>query len=89
MTPRRSTTTGDGVLAQFEVFDCDGVPEFWADATWQFIEADDEDVMWQRPCTYRRDPSAETEALGSGDPKSFGMPFDDFFAEALALPGWA
>lgn len=80
---------GDGVLAQFGTFDFDGVREFWADLTRQFIEAGDEDVMWQLRCTLHWTPSAETEALGSGDLWSFGMPLDDFFAEALALSGWA
>jgi hypothetical protein len=80
---------GDGVLAQFGTFTFDGGPEFSADLTRQFIEADDEYAMWQLRCTFRWTPSAETEALGSGDLWSFGMPLDDFFAEALALPGWA
>ncbi|MFF5225179.1 hypothetical protein [Dactylosporangium sp. NPDC000521] len=80
---------GDGVLAQSGTFNFDGVREFCADLTRQFIEADDEDVMWQLRCTYHWTPSAETEALGSGLMWSFGMPLDDFFAEALALPGWA
>jgi hypothetical protein len=80
---------GDGVLAQFGTFESDGVREFWADLTRQFIEADNEDVMWQLRCTLHWTPNAETEALGSGDLWSFGMPLDDFFAEALALPGWA
>lgn len=80
---------GDGVLAQFGTFDFNGVPEFSADLTRQFIEVDDEDVMWQLRCTFHWSPSAATEALGSGDLWSFGMPLDDFFDEALALPGWA
>ena len=80
---------GDGVLAQFGTFDFDGVREFWADLTRQFIEADDEDVMWQLRCTLHWTPSAETEALGSGYLWSFERLLDDFFAEALALPGWA
>ena len=63
--------------------------EFWADLTRQFIEADDEDVMWQLHCTLHWTPDAETEALESGDLWSFGIPLDDFFVEALALPGWA
>jgi hypothetical protein len=79
---------GDGVLAQSGTFNFDGVREFWADLTRQFIKADDEDVMWQLRCTLRWIPSAETEALGSGVLWSFGRPLDDFFAEALALPGW-
>ncbi|MEU1589697.1 hypothetical protein [Micromonospora sp. NPDC005710] len=80
---------GDGVLAQTGTFDFDGVREFCADLTRQFIEADDQDVIWQPRCTLHWTPSAETEALGSKVLWSFGMPLDDLFAEALALPGWA
>jgi hypothetical protein len=84
-----SEDDGDGILAEYGTFDFDGVLEFWADLTRQFIEADDEDVMWQLHCTLHWTPTAETEALGSGVLWSFGMPLDDFFAEALVLPGWA
>ncbi|GAA0909627.1 hypothetical protein Vau01_075640 [Virgisporangium aurantiacum] len=57
---------GDGILAQYGTFDFDGVLEFWADLTRQFIEAEDEDVMWQLRCTLHWTPTVETEALGSG-----------------------
>lgn len=80
---------GDGVLAEFGTFDCYGTPEFSAGLTRQFIEADDEDMMWQLRCAFHWTPGAVTEALGSGNLWSFGMPLDDFFAEAVALPGWA
>jgi hypothetical protein len=80
---------GDGVLAEFGTFDFDGAPEFAAGLTRQFIEADDEDVMWHLRCTFHWTPGAVTEALGSGNLWSFGMPLDGFFAEAVALPGWA
>jgi hypothetical protein len=80
---------GDGVLAQFGSFTFDGVREFSADLTRQFIEAGDADTMWQLHCTLHWTPDAETEALGSGQLWSFGMPLDDFFAAAAALPGWA
>ena len=80
---------GDGVLAEFGSFAFDGVREFCAELTRQCIEAADEDAMWQLRCTLYWTPSAETEALGSAVLWSFGMALDDFFAEALALPGWA
>lgn len=80
---------GDGVLAQFGPSDFDGVREFCVDLTRQFIEADDQDAMWQLRCSLHWTRSAETEALGSGDLWSFGMPLDEFFADALALPGFA
>jgi hypothetical protein len=84
-----SDNDGDGILAQFGTVDFHGMPEFSVDLTRQFIEADDEDAMWQLRCTFHWTPSAETEALGSGYLWSFDMPLDDFFAAAVALPGWA
>jgi len=80
---------GDGVLAEYGTFTFDGVREFRADLTRQVIEADDEDAMWQLHCTFHWSPGADTEALGSGTLWSFGMPLDEFFAAARALPGWA
>jgi hypothetical protein len=77
---------GDGVLAQFGTFDFDGVRELWAGLTRQFIEADDADVMWQLRCTFRWTPGAETEALGSGDLWSFGMPLDKFSPRLWPFP---
>jgi hypothetical protein len=79
---------GDGVLAQFGTFVFDGVREFSVDLTRQLIEAGDEDAMWQLRCTLHWTPSVETEALGSGQLWSFGRPLNDFFAEAVTLPGW-
>ncbi|SNT29748.1 hypothetical protein SAMN05421812_104328 [Asanoa hainanensis] len=80
---------GDGILAQFGTFAFDGLREFSADLTRQFIDAGDEDAVWQLSCTFHWSARAETEALGSGQLWSFGRSLDDFFAEALALPGWA
>ena len=81
---------GDGVLAQFGTYDFRGAREFLADLTRQFLEAGDEHApMWQLSCTLFWDPSPETEALASGNLWSFGMALDAFFAEAVALPGWA
>ncbi|ATO13681.1 hypothetical protein CO540_07450 [Micromonospora sp. WMMA2032] len=80
---------GDGVLAQSGTFDLDGVHQFCADLTRQFIDSADRDVIWQLRCTFQWIPSAETEALGSSVLWSFGMPLEDFFAAALGLPGWA
>jgi hypothetical protein len=80
---------GDGVLAQFGTYDFRGAHEFLADLTRQFLEPGDEDTpMWQLSCTLHWDPSPETEALASGNLWSFGMILDEFFAEAVALPGW-
>jgi hypothetical protein len=80
---------GDGVLAEFGTFTFGGDREFQVGLTRQFIEAADEDAMWQLHCTFYWTPDAETEALGSDDLWSFDMPLDDFFTEALVLPGWA
>lgn len=81
---------GDGVLAQFGTFDLRGRREFSADLTRQFIEAGSEGAsIWQLSCTLHWTPSAQTEGLASGHLWSFGKPLDEFFAEAVALPGWA
>ena len=80
---------GDGVLAQFGTFDSRGKRWFSTDLTRQFVEAGDEDMpMWQLSCTIYWDPNAETEALASGHSWSFGKTLGEFFAEAVALPGW-
>ncbi|MFI5916575.1 hypothetical protein [Dactylosporangium sp. NPDC051541] len=81
-----SDDDGDGVLAEFGTFDFYGTPEFLAGLARQFIEADDEVVMWQLRCKFHRTPGAVTEALGSGNLWSCSMPLDDFFAEALPFP---
>ncbi|NIK55722.1 hypothetical protein [Kribbella shirazensis] len=81
---------GDAVLAQFGTYDFRSTREFSADLTRQFLEAGDEDSpMWQLSCTFHWDPSPETERLAEGSLWSFGLTLDQFFAEAVALPGWA
>jgi hypothetical protein len=40
-------------------------------------------------CTLRWPATAETEHLASGHLWSFGIPAEEFFAAAIALPGWA
>jgi hypothetical protein len=81
---------GDGILAQFGTHDFRGAREFSADFTRQFIGPAEEDApMWQLSCTLYWDSSPQTDALGSGCLRSFGMAPAAFFAEAVALPGWA
>ncbi|XVU29964.1 hypothetical protein ACQPZJ_23590 [Actinoplanes sp. CA-054009] len=81
---------GDGVLAQFGTFGRRGRREFSADLTRQLIEAGGGDpVVWQLSCTLYWPPSAETGALASGQLWSFGTDLDRFFADVVALPGWA
>ncbi len=78
------------VLAQYGTYDFRGPREFSADLTRQFLEAGDEDTpTWQLSCTLHWDPTPETEALTAGSLWSFGMTLEEFFPEAVALPGWA
>lgn len=81
---------GDAVLTQFGTYDFRGAREFSADLTRQFIQADDEDApLWQLSCTLYWDPNSATDALRSGKLWSFGMTLDEFFTQAIALPGLA
>ena len=81
---------GDGILAQFGTYDLRDQQEFSADLTRQFIEAGPGDTpMWQLSCTLYWAPSAATDGLASGHLWSFGKTLDEFFDEAVALPGWA
>lgn len=84
---------GDGVLAQFGTHDFRGKAAFAADLTRQFMQLDGEDeddtCMWQLSCTIYWKPSTATRRLGAGDLWSFGSDLEDFFDEALAMPGWA
>jgi hypothetical protein len=45
--------------------------------------------MWQLSCTLYWAPSAATEVLASGHLWSSGKTLDEFFADAVVLPGWA
>jgi hypothetical protein len=81
---------GDGVLAQFGMFAFRGQREFTVDLTRQLIGVGDEDTpMWHLSCAFYYPFSAETELLGSGSLWSFGKTLDEFFADAVELPGWA
>ena len=81
---------GDGVLAQFGTHSFRGRREFSADLTRQLVEAGEEDApMWQLSCRFHWAPGTDTERLGSGNLWSFGTTLDEFFDEAVALPGWA
>jgi hypothetical protein len=78
------------MLAQHGTFDFRGTPEFSADLTRQLIEAGDEDApFWQLQCTLYWDRTPATDALAHGNLWSFGMSIDEFFAQAINLPGWA
>jgi hypothetical protein len=81
---------GDGVLAQFGTYSFRGLREFSADLTRQFAERGDDDApIWQLSCTFHWEPTAETDALESGNQWSFGMSLEEFLSQAVTLPGWA
>lgn len=81
---------GDGVLAQFGTRDLGGHRRFEVDLTRQFIEAGGSDAaMWQLSCTLWWSSRPQTDALASGSLWSFGRGLDEFFEDAVALPGWA
>ena len=80
---------GDGVLAQFGTYAFRGSREFSVDLTRQLTEVGEDAPMWQVSCSFQWAASAETDALMSGEMWSFGMSSEDFFAQAMALPGWA
>jgi hypothetical protein len=81
---------GDGVLAQFGTFDFRGRFEFSVGFTRQLIEGGgDDSPIWQLGCTLHWPASADTESLASGNLWSFGKTLDEFFTDAVALPGWA
>jgi hypothetical protein len=81
---------GDAVLAQFGTFDFRGGREFSADLTRQFAEAGVEHAStWQLSCTLYWSPSVATDILASGHLWSFGKTLDEFFTDAVVLPGWA
>jgi hypothetical protein len=85
-----SDEDGDGVLAQFGTRDLGGHRQFEVDLTRQIIEAGGSDaVMWQLSCTLRWSSSPQTDALASGSLWSFGRSLDEYFEDAVALPGWA
>lgn len=83
---------GDGILAQYGVYDWGDGEHFELDMTRQFIFADesgDYDHMAQLHCSFHFKPSDELRALGEANLWSFGMALGDFFDEALAMPGFA
>ena len=79
---------GDGVLVQFGTNGLRGTQEFSVDLSRQFIEAGDDGSTWQLSCTLYWDPTPDTTALGSGSLWSFDTSPEDFFRNAVLLPGW-
>jgi hypothetical protein len=83
---------GDGMLAQYGTYEWGRGEHFELDMTRQlsFTDRDGEyDHMTQLHCSFAFVPTDELRALGADDLWSFGLPLDDFFARALALPGFA
>jgi hypothetical protein len=82
---------GDGLLAQYGTYDWGGGEHFELDITRQLSFADRHGEyagMKQLHCSFWFEPTDELRALGAGDVWSFGMPLDEFFEHALALPGF-
>ena len=78
------------MLGEFGTYDLRGQREFSVGLTRQLAEADDEDApMWQLSCTFYWAAGAATDLIGSGHMWSFGRTLDEFFDEAIVLPGWA
>lgn len=82
----------DGVLAQFGTFDWGAGPAFELDMTRQLAFEDEDgeyDHMAQVTCTFRFPANDALTALSESNLWSFDLTLDEFFARALALPGFA
>jgi hypothetical protein len=86
---------GDGILAQFGIYDWGEGAHFELDMTRQIIVADDEydgdddqGLMTQLQCTFRFEVRPELERVGSGDLWSFDLALPEFFDQALAMQGF-
>jgi hypothetical protein len=80
---------GDGLLAQYGIYDFSGQPLYELDMTRQFSFNDEEgeyDHMSQLQCTFEFEPSEELRAVP--DANLWSWDAGDFFAEALAMPGF-
>jgi hypothetical protein len=83
---------GDLLLAQFGTCAWDDAEDFELDLTRQFsfVDASGEyDHMAQLNCTFVFEATDELHGAGSGSVWSGSKPLAEFFAEALALPGFA
>jgi hypothetical protein len=82
---------GDLILAQFGTFDWGEGECFELDLTRQFSFLDENgeyDHMAQLSCTFLFEPTDDLRSAGAGSAWSGSKPLDDFFVEALALPGF-
>ena len=83
---------GDGILAQYGTYDFGDGEHFDLDMTRQFSFSDDEgeyDHMSQLTCAFRFEPTPELRAVGEANLWGFSRPRDEFFEQALAMPGFA
>jgi hypothetical protein len=86
-----SEDDGDGILAQYGIDERDGSPVFMLDMTRQFTFADEHGEyshMTQLFCEFQFAVTDELRALGEDDLWSFQRPLDEFFDEALDMPGF-
>lgn len=82
---------GDAILAQYGVYDWGAGEYFELDMTRQFSFSDEDgeyDHMSQLHCTFRFQPTDALRGLGERNLWSFGRSLDEFFDEALAMPGF-
>jgi hypothetical protein len=82
---------GDSLLAQYGVFPLGGPPLFELDMTrvLRFVDEEGEhDHLCHLQCTFAFEPDDALRTVGSGNLSSFGLEAGDFFAQALALPGF-
>jgi hypothetical protein len=81
----------DGLLAQYGTHDWGEGEHFELDMTRQFAFDDDDGQyshMSQLHCTCLFRPTDDLRALDADNVWSFGLTRDEFFARALALPGF-
>jgi len=82
---------GDGILAQYGTYDWEGSPVFMLDMTRQFMFADEHGEyshMAQLFCEFQFAVTDELREAGEDNLWSFGRPLDEFFDEALDMPGF-
>jgi hypothetical protein len=86
-----SLEDSDGLLAQYGTYDWGEGEHFELDMVRQFAFDDDGGQyshMTQLHCTFLFRPTHDVRALGADNLWSFGLTRDEFFARALALPGF-
>src|SRR5262249_6468851 len=82
---------GDGILAQYGVYDWGEGEHFELDMTRQVSFSDDEgeyDHMAQLQCCFRYEPTPGLRAIKPANLWSFDMSLDEFFEQALAMSGY-